>query len=568
MGNLFFLNKRRDILIILLFIIFAIVFFTINPSLKKTFEYDSDEGFELMKSSLYLNGFSLYSQIYSDQPPLYTVILSFWFKLFGSSAYQGRILNLIFSLILILTFYYTIKAWWGNFCAFMGAIFLLTSSLYIPLSTSVMIGTASLSLAMLSIYCITCYRKLHLKRYLFLSAIFIAFSLHTKLFTLFLIPLIPLEIIHAEKLNTRKTNPNNLLLHILLWIGITLIAYLTIAIIFFHSNLTLYIQSLVKPHLKKLILPESGFSNIWKMIKIDYDIAFLALIGVILIIKQKGRHFFLPLLWLISVFIIYVYHRPIWPHYYLLFSIPLSWLAAICFRNLSTGGTVKKGVFHWLMLILITITILRLPFKFTTNIRSVKNQATIQEYKTLNNLLLKYKPFTRWIATDRPIFAFYANLLVPPELTLTGHKRKFINDAEQIYFIDILEKYKPEQILLQRSNFYGPKIISYIENYINIYQGKLSRKMQNYYEMRNYLPFNLHIGWRRKPLGEYLPHSMRFSSNKRFYNLIWNSIYIPRPILIKKQKEKQKNFYIQYTDINLFIRKDIIAQNHLKKNLR
>lgn len=469
MRNLFFLNKSKDILIILLLIISAIVFFTTSPSLKETLEYDPDEGFELIKSSLYLNGFSLYSQIYSDQPPLYTVILSFWFKLFGSSIYQGRILILIFSLLLILTFYYTIKTWWGSFCAFIGAIFLLTSSLYIPLSTSVMIGTVSLSFAMLSIYCITLYKKLYLKRYLFLSAIFIALSLHTKLFTLFLIPLIPLEIIQAEKLRAKKTNPHNSLLNIFLWASAALLIYLVITIIFFHSNPPLYIRSLIKPHLTKLILPKSGFSNIWKMIVIDLDVALLALISVVLLIKQKEKQLFLPLFWLISVSIIYAFHRPIWPHYYLLFSIPLSWLAGIYFSNLFTINIFKKGAFRWLMLILITTTVLRLPFKLAANIRNVKNETTIQQCETINNLLLKYKPLTHWIITDRPIFAFYTKIRVPPELALIGQKRKFISNAEQTYFINILEKYKPEQILLQRLNFYGPRILPYIEkNYSEI----------------------------------------------------------------------------------------------------
>ncbi len=507
-----------------------------------------------MKSSLYLNGFPLFSQIYSDQPPLYTVIVSFWFKLFGSSVYQGRLLILIFSLILILTFYHIIKIWWGNFCAFMAAIFLLSSSLYIPLSASVMIGTASLSLAMLSIYCITLYRKLYLKRYLILSAIFIALSLHTKLFTLFLLPLIPLEIIHAKRLNAKKTQQNHLLSQIfrdiLLWFGIVSIIYLSIAIIFFHFNLPLYTQLLAKPHLKKLISPGDDFLRIWKTIRIDYDIALLALIGVILLIKQKAGKFFLPLLWLILVFIIYVNYSPVWAHYYLLFSIPLCWLAAIYFRNFSIRNIAKKGISRWLIFILITVTILRLPFKYNTNIRNIENEATTQEYKIINNLLLKYKPFTRWIVTNRPIFAFYANLMVPPELVLTSHKRRFTDKTEQSYFIDRLEEYKPEQILLvlDSLNFYGPEIISYIEeNYFKIYGNEFLHRTPVY--------SNFPISYFWEPIGRYLPARMQIIADKWFYDLVWHSLQIPVPRIKNIQ-----GLAVNKTRVEIFIRKDILER--------
>src|SRR4051794_5789212 len=47
------------------------------------FQYDTDEGLNLMKSLLQLRGHHLYSEIWSDQPPLFTYILSGWFKLTG-----------------------------------------------------------------------------------------------------------------------------------------------------------------------------------------------------------------------------------------------------------------------------------------------------------------------------------------------------------------------------------------------------------------------------------------------------------------------------------------------------
>jgi hypothetical protein len=45
--------------------------------LKETFEYDPDEGVNVIKASLYSKGFSLYDEIWSNQPHLLTYILSY-----------------------------------------------------------------------------------------------------------------------------------------------------------------------------------------------------------------------------------------------------------------------------------------------------------------------------------------------------------------------------------------------------------------------------------------------------------------------------------------------------------
>ncbi len=47
-------------------------------------DWDYDEGINLMKVLLVDRGYALYTDIWSDQPPLLTAMLSWWFKPFGS----------------------------------------------------------------------------------------------------------------------------------------------------------------------------------------------------------------------------------------------------------------------------------------------------------------------------------------------------------------------------------------------------------------------------------------------------------------------------------------------------
>ena len=64
---------------------------------RQAFWMDSDEGINLMKAQMLLRGYSLYSEIWSDQPPLLTYLLAGLFSLLGARENAGRILVLIFS---------------------------------------------------------------------------------------------------------------------------------------------------------------------------------------------------------------------------------------------------------------------------------------------------------------------------------------------------------------------------------------------------------------------------------------------------------------------------------------
>jgi len=298
--------------------------------------------------------------------------------------------------------------------------------------------------AMLSIYYVTLYRKLYLKRLLVLSAIFMALSLQTKLFTAFLIPIIILEIIGVKKQKNR-------FFPVLLWLGILLVLYLSIAIIFFGSNLFLFIQQLYKPHLwvSAFVKPEYGFSTLYGMLYRDYDIILLALIGIFFLIKQKKWLYLFPASWLILAFAMLIKYKPVWQHHYLLLSIPLCWLAAIGFSKCFLAAMKNKKWIRWLILGAIIFILLRLPFKYNDIIIDLKDKTNTQERKAVE-LLSGYSRHVRWIFTDMPIFAFYADIPVPPELAVISAKRIFTKNLQPAYLIAVLEKYKPEIILLGR----------------------------------------------------------------------------------------------------------------------
>ena len=61
------------------------------------FELDADEGVNLMKSLLVNQGAELYTDVWSDQPPLLTYLIAVLFQIVGVNLTVVRLMVLLFS---------------------------------------------------------------------------------------------------------------------------------------------------------------------------------------------------------------------------------------------------------------------------------------------------------------------------------------------------------------------------------------------------------------------------------------------------------------------------------------
>jgi 4-amino-4-deoxy-L-arabinose transferase-like glycosyltransferase len=482
-------NILLQLSIILLFISLVIAM-RFEP-MTQTFQFDYDEGFNLMKAVLYSKGFSLYSQIWNDQPPFFTVILSKWINLFGHSIFAARLLILLFSAILIWCFYQIVFFELGNLPAIVATFLLFTSWLYIRLSISVMIGIPSLALAMLSIYFLYRYKQTSYKFYLILSGGCLALSLQTKLFTVFLIPLIGLQILDfRSRTKEIKTNKLFLLKTICLWLISLVLVYSLLAALyqqFWNQEQLLLTHLKQPPDLKKENFHNLQYLNY--MIHQDYDYIFLAGIGIWAIISQKQKKGLLPLTWLVTATFILLKHQPIWYHYYPLLAIPICWLAAygvdLLYKLFSQNIykkfkiiSMKKFVLPAsLIVILIGLIIITPP----------NPRGSVPKNLELMQVIIKYKIFTNWVFTDNPMYAFYNDLIVPPEIAVMSYKRINSGDLTFTEMLAILNKYHPEQLILTRwtTQIKSDKnIMDYINNnYSLTYTNAI--KTEEHYVLKN-----------------------------------------------------------------------------------
>src|SRR6187549_2881829 len=86
-------NIALPVLLALLFLLFTFSYYPFREKL----QYDTDEGLNLMRSMLVELGHPLYSEVSSDQPPLFNQILAFVFSVTGFEVNAARMLVLLFS---------------------------------------------------------------------------------------------------------------------------------------------------------------------------------------------------------------------------------------------------------------------------------------------------------------------------------------------------------------------------------------------------------------------------------------------------------------------------------------
>ena len=450
-----------NLLIPLLFFGFTFFFMPIN----QTFMFDTDEGIELIRAQLYSEGFDLYTQIWSDHPPFLTVLLSGWLQLWGHSVVNARLLNLSFATALVWSFGQIVRMTVGVLPAILSVIWLTVSFQFLRMSSSIMIGLPSLTLAVLAIHAFLVYQNTLLLRFLGLSAIAVALSLQTKIFTAFLGPILGLywllskrDRLHQFTLKLKD-----------LWVPM---AWSILVLLFFLISLPLLeapsIQQTITLHFEEgtqsaFGWPE-GYGQFLTMIGCDIDYWFLALFGIVSLVKQKAWFRSIPLLWLVTALLLLNQHRPLWYHHYQLLGIPLIWLAAIGLSFILEKYQVKpqawrfkkiwnqRGLVPKLALICLIFSGVAIPIKLIST-HALNQYSFIREsqaYFEMLNHIQEHQTETKWLFTDYPIYGFYADLNIPPEIAVFSKKRLLSGHLSVEELTNTLNQYQPEQVVLGR----------------------------------------------------------------------------------------------------------------------
>lgn len=444
---------------ILIPIIFLLFLFWQDP-FSDAGDYDYDEGINLMKTSLYEQHYTLYDDIWSDQPPLFTVLLSKWFALVGETPTTARMLIALFSALLLWSFYLVTSGATSTFAALGATLLLVLSQFYLRLSGAVMIGMPSLALAMAAIAFLV--RGKQRLWSLVVSGLIMALALETKLFVGVLVPAIGLHILTANGVDGQALSFVQRMGRLLCWGLVAAVAFVGLSIYFNALNMDMLLTTHFGAQTRDQALFAIGSQEfIADFFKQQPVYLAVAAIGVLYAYWQRNRAVVLPLTWFLTVTVAFIFHRPLWYHHVMLLTIPMAWLCAFSlqawgqFFGQLAGKTFSQRLWRTALLaataVALCVAILNYPSPLSARLdEQAKLYRPLYIWEMVRQLQTDAQQERGFVFTDRPFYAFQAGLPVTPPIAAISRKRMQSGILTHDDMLHALTQYKPEYVILQR----------------------------------------------------------------------------------------------------------------------
>ena len=207
----------------------------------------------------------------------------------------------------------------------------------------------------------------------------------------------------------------------------------------------------------------------------DAGLVFLALLGLGLQVWLRRPALWFPVVWLATALAVHSQHRPYWPYYHLHFAIPLAWLGGAGgvegFRQIwrrmpaAGGGGWKLPAAAWAVWSLAVAGGLGLAVEKAVwgfeRLRAARSADEEPEVRWLR----RQGAGARWIFTTRRQAAFWAGLPIPPELAVLPWKRRVSGQVTPAEIREVLERHRPELVLLHDSEVREFELTSYLESH-------------------------------------------------------------------------------------------------------
>ena len=442
----------------------ALVFFLLMYFLypfREVFEFEPDEGQNAMISLMINRGYSMYSEIWSDHPPLFPYLLDFWLRIFGYEIHTARILVLFFSTMLLASAYQFLREAWGTWHAVAGLILIILLPYYTRLSVSLMIGLPAIAFAMCALSALQLWHRKGSSVWLIISAVLLVSSLFVKLFTIILVPIFLLGIYLDE---WHKPNQKEWIIiprSLVTWVITTILTGAVLGLLVIGP------RALVE--LVDFYLRAASIDSYLEAAKI-YDINWflsdslpllvLAAIGSVFTIIAKNWTSLYLAAWALLAYLTLLWQVPVWYHHQLLVTVPAAMLAGIAIGQLITAipqlfRTKGKPI---LLVSLAIIGIAILMFSLVERVPIIT-----EEFSAPDALLERERMFlvrssnhaaeTEWFVTDTPMYAFRIKASVPPNLAVFSDKRILSGGLSEEQILAAIAAYQPEQVFIGRFDF-------------------------------------------------------------------------------------------------------------------
>ncbi len=454
------------------------------------FEFDPDEGNNLIKSLMLSRGHALYSEVWSDQPPLFCYLLMWWLEAFGWSTYAARVLVLLFGSAIVFAVYDSLRIVSGHPAATAGALLLPCSMEFVRLSVSAMLGLPSLAFAMLCVWALLRWTQHRRAAWLLAAGVLIGSSLMTKLFAGFLLPVLGIGLlIAAARRQEQWSFDRATLLPAAIW---TLATTATVALIILWTVPLSGLDQLYDAHLAArdsafFTSPEKilrAVEALHQRIRDDWQLVTLAGLGLVGGLLTRRWALLIPGVWCVLSYVLLRHHRPVWYHHQLLLTLPICILAGAAAGALVSGGwKPQRARLADLPRALVRVAALVLVVWLAADL--ARGQKNFQQPRPMSSwanrdrfaaeVMRAYADVTDIALVDRQMYAVHAGVDIPPNLSVTSHKRFNTGNLATAEILRFVAEQRPQQVSISqrfwssRKRLYRSLVKAVRDDYVLVY---------------------------------------------------------------------------------------------------
>jgi hypothetical protein len=419
------------------------------------YQFNTDEGINLAKADLVSNGFVLYTEIWSDQPPLMTYILAAINLLGLDGVHHARAVILGFGGLAIMSMFILVRQECSRFAAWVTVILLATSQLFLKFVVAILIGLPAIALSVFAMMLISVSNVKNYRWSVLGAGVVFGLALQIKMFVFLLAPVIVLVILFSKShLASNAPRAVSFLKSLLILMLGTLSSVCLVALI----SGGFVVDQLVFTHTQasdiSLLANRGGIQYIWNVMRVSetHLVVFSGISAVILIVNRNPA-IRVPLAWIAITVIALSFHRPLWKHHFLLFIVPLCWFAGVgmdqlkeFIANYSKGNMWTKNTAMFVIILIIAVS--GFGSLVGTHQRYTYREKNLEPLERLR----WFTSGSNWVITDFPLDAYRADLLVPPDLAVFSEKRVLTGKLTVDDVRTALDEFSASQVSLRRND--------------------------------------------------------------------------------------------------------------------
>ncbi|HWW01835.1 MAG TPA: glycosyltransferase family 39 protein [Candidatus Acidoferrum sp.] len=444
----------------LLFIIGALLTIFTLLHLGSALRIGDDEGYEVIKGVMCSKGYHLYTDMWNDQPPVSTFLLSTAFKLFGASILTARIVAVSFGLMLAICFHELVRQRSGSRTALLGTFFLVAAPGSLVVMVSMMLECPAFAAALLSCWLAFRWAKRQNPIWLVLSGAMLAVALQIKLTAVLVAPALVIEMFLI--LHSRHKSIGQMLQPGLVWGAASVAVFFLIALTWGKGSLATSWKSHTKAEVVPgLDMPADHKFNV-RLLRNNIECAGGAVICILLATRRRRlRELAFPVVLLCTVSLVHAFHRPWWNYYYLHFAIPLAWLTGwavnvlledlyrVQTKNRSIGFKIASSL---ALCALVAFALAKSERRLEGSIKYLREKPPANASAIVQKMKQSATGASCAYSEDG-IYAFHAGVKVIPELAIVMPKRFWSGQISTRGIIEICKRNAPRFVVVRSDSF-------------------------------------------------------------------------------------------------------------------